>query len=110
MKMTVVIVAGVLLCFSTTMGQSEAEEPERKIDLTEATCSLYNEVVAAEDGRSDVLYVWAHGYWTGHRGVTEKNAKEPLSWSNLEVFAEKLNAVCSAMPDKLWASAIREVQ
>ncbi len=110
MRTTVLIVASVLVCFSAALGQTEAEEPERKLDLSEATCSLYNEVVAAEDGRSDVLYVWAHGYWTGQRGVTEQNAKEPLSWSNLEVFVEKLNAVCAATPDKRWLAAIRAVQ
>jgi len=110
MRLAILLVVMILFCVSTVLGQSETEESEQKLDLTKATCSIYNEVVEAEDGRSEVLYVWAHGYWTGQRGVTEENAKEPLSWSNLEVFVQKLNSACAKTPDKLWAAAIRDVQ
>ncbi len=110
MRLTVLLVVMILVGQITARGQSDIEEPERQHDLTKVTCSVYNEVVEAEDGRSEVLFVWAHGYWTGQKGVTEKNAKEPLSWSNLEVFVEKLNSVCTASPEKLWVAAIREVR
>ena len=110
MKLAILFIVAALVSPSTVFGQSEPEEPERKLDLTKATCSLYNEVVAAEDGRSDVLNVWAHGYWTGQQGVTEKNAKEPLSWSNLEIFVQKLNTACTKKPQKLWAETIRDVK
>jgi hypothetical protein len=110
MRLVILLIVMIPFCVSAALGQSETEEPERELDLKEATCIVYNEVVEAEDGRSDVLYVWAHGYWTGQQGVTEENVKEPLSWSRLEVFVQKLNSACAKTPGKLWVAAIREVK
>lgn len=83
-------------------------EEEAKLDLTEFRCSQYIELIDAEDGRLDVVLVWAHGYYTATRGVDEKNA-DPITWNTVGEFGAQLEQACRGNPDRLWVVTLKQL-
>jgi hypothetical protein len=89
----------------TTSDPSTADhEP---LDLKSYGCSQHLELLETEDGRSDIVTVWAHGYYNGMRGVDE--ASETSGWVSVERFSEDLVRVCEVSPEKLFIRALREL-
>ena len=83
-------------------------DPSGQLDLGTYACRTYLALVEAEDGRADVHTVWAHGYHSALQGVDETH-REPLTFETLLQFAQQLQQTCSADPDKLFLSAVKEL-
>jgi HdeA/HdeB family len=76
------------------------------LDLKSYRCAEHLDLVDLEDGRSDIVTVWAHGYYNGMRGVDEKSAAD--SWISVEAFSEQLLKICQQDPEKLFITAVRQ--
>lgn len=77
------------------------------LDLKSYHCAEHLELVDLEDGRSDIVTVWAHGYYNGMRGMDEKS--DPDNWITVEDLSEQILKVCREDPAKLFIAAVREV-
>ena len=92
------------------LGAQEGErDPDAKLELNAFNCGRYIEIVEAEDGRSEVVIVWAHGYYSAARGLDERTST-PITWKTVGEFAERLVQVCRKDPQKLFISAVKEVE
>lgn len=89
--------------------QKPGVDPDTVIDLKSATCWSFIEVVDAQDGRADVLLVWAHGYHAATVGVDDTNAP-PMTWRTVEEFGERLQKACRHDPKALWLKVIRDLK
>jgi HdeA/HdeB family len=76
------------------------------LDLKSYSCAEHLDLVDLEDGRSDIVTVWAHGYYNGMRAVDEKSA--PGSWISVEAFSEQLIKICQQDPKKLFITAVKQ--
>ncbi len=109
MKLLVPIVLLFALLQVPAQPQEEVKpKGEGKLDLTEFRCSQYIELIDAEDGRLDVVLVWAHGYYTASRGVDEKNA-DPITWKTVGEFGAQLEQACRSNPDRLWVITLKQM-
>ena len=86
--------------------QSRPESDNEPLDMKSYTCAVHLDLIELEDGRSDIVTVWAHGYYNGMRGVDEKAA--PESWISVEVFSEQLLEICRSDPKILFIHAIKQ--
>ena len=89
--------------------QETDRDPDAKLEPNATDCRRYIEIVDAEDGRSEVVIVWAHGYYSAARGVDEQTIT-PITWKTVGEFAERLAQVCRKDPQKLFISAVKEMK
>ncbi len=109
MRLLLAIVLLLALFQAPARPQEEVQpEGEGKLDLTEFRCSQYIDLIDAEDGRLDVVLVWAHGYSTASRGVDEKNA-DPITWNTVGEFGAQLEQACRSKPDRLWVVTLKQL-
>jgi hypothetical protein len=87
--------------------QSHSPADNEPLDLKSYGCAQHLELVDLEDGRSDIVTVWAHGYYNGMRGVDEKS--DPAAWTTVEEFSEQLINVCQRDPEMLFIRAVKEI-
>ncbi|MEX2301012.1 MAG: HdeA/HdeB family chaperone [Bryobacterales bacterium] len=86
--------------------QSQPESDNEPLDMKSYTCAVHFDLIELEDGRSDIVTVWAHGYYNGMRGVDEKAA--PESWISVEAFSGQLLKVCQSDPEALFIHAVKQ--
>jgi len=86
--------------------QLQPESDNEPLDLKSYTCAVHLDLVDLEDGRSEIVTVWAHGYYTGIRGVDEK--ADPGAWISVETFSEQLLKVCQSDTETLFISAVKQ--
>ena len=106
--MTTLIFALAAMLGLPMQDQSPVPEPSGQIDLSAYECRTYLALVEAEDGRSDVHTVWAHGYYSALQGVDETST-EPLTFETIIQFARRLQQTCRDEPAKLFVVAVKEV-
>jgi hypothetical protein len=85
--------------------QSQSESDNEPLDMKSYTCAVHLDLIELEDGRSDIVTVWAHGYYNGMRGVDEKAG--PESWISVEAFSERLLNICQSDPETLFIHAVK---
>ncbi len=108
--MATLIVALAAFIASSVPGHGQVpDDPSGQLDLGTYACRTYLALVEAEDGRSDVHTVWAHGYHSALRGVDE-TYREPMTFETLLEFAERLQQTCRNDPAQLFLTAVREVE
>jgi hypothetical protein len=88
------------------LAQSQPQTDNEPLDLKSYGCAQHLELVDLEDGRSDIVTVWGHGYYNGMRGVDENSG--PDGWISVEAFSEQLLKACQRDPEKLFISAVKE--
>ena len=102
------VLAAVLLGSAPGWLQSPASnDSNSQIDPASFNCSQHTEMVAADDGRAEARILWAHGYYSALTGLDESSA--PIHAAEVVVFAEQLNKLCRAEPDKLFLVAVKEL-
>ena len=107
--MIAMILALVGVMGASTPGQVQVpDDPSGRLDLGAYACRTYLALVEAEDGRSDVHTVWAHGYHSALTGVDE-TYRDPLTFETLLEFAQQLQQVCSRNPEQLFLSAVKAI-
>ena len=101
-----------LLILSLGLSAREQEgrpfDPDAQVDFRIYKCSDHIEILEAADGRAAVRIVWAHGYHSGLRGVNTESP--PVTWMDIQNFANRLEESCRADPSKLCLLAIREIE
>ena len=108
MEKPLIALLAIMACSTFVLVQGQDDDPEGRLDLKVYTCSQHIEIVESEDGRGDVRTVWAHGYYSARRGVDENSA--PVTAQMVVDFAQKLESICRGNPDKLFITAVKEVQ
>jgi hypothetical protein len=108
MKKLLIALLAIMACSTLVLVQGQDDDPEGRLDLKVYTCSQHIEIVESEDGRGDVRTVWAHGYYSARRGMDENSA--PVTAQMVVDFAQKLESICRGNPDKLFITAVKEVQ
>ena len=86
--------------------QSQPESENELLDLKSYTCAAHLDLVELEDGRSDMVTVWAHGYHAGMRGIDQKAGSG--SWIGVEEFSGRLLKICRAAPEELFINAVKK--
>jgi hypothetical protein len=86
--------------------QSQPESENELLDLKSYTCAVHLDLVELEEGRSDKVTVWAHGYHAGMRGIDEKAG--PGSWIGVEEFSGQLLKICRSAPEELFINAVKK--
>ncbi len=105
MRTAAFLLLSVCLASISLAAQSPPTDNE-PLDLKSYSCAEHLDLVDIEDGRSDIVTVWAHGYYNGMLGVDEKSA--PASWITVEEFSERLLKVCQQDPKKLFITAVKQ--
>jgi len=106
MKTAALLLLSAWLLSVSLAAQSPPQADNEPLDLKSYHCELHLELVDLEDGRSDIVTVWAHGYYNGMRGVDENT--EPAGWISVEAFSEQLLKACQRDPEKLFIGAVKE--
>jgi len=106
MKTAAFLLLSACLLSIPVAAQSQPQADDEPLDLKTYGCAQHLDLVDLEDGRSDIVTVWAHGYYSGKRGVDE--ASEPGSWMSVEAFSEQLLKVCHGEPGRLFISAVKQ--
>lgn len=86
--------------------QADPDADNELLDLKSYTCAAHLDLVDLEDGRSDIVTVWAHGYSAGMRGLDDKSA--PEGWVSVEEFSAGLLKVCESHPEELFINAVKK--
>jgi hypothetical protein len=86
--------------------QSQPDSENELLDLKSYTCAVHLDLIDLEDGRSDIVTVWAHGYHAGMRGIDEKSG--PGGWIGVEAFSAQLLKVCQSNPEELFINAVKQ--
>lgn len=86
--------------------QAEPESDNEPLDLKSYTCAAHLDLVDLEDGRSEIVTVWAHGYRAGLRGLDDNSA--PESWVGVEEFSAGLLKACESNPEQLFINAVKK--
>jgi HdeA/HdeB family len=105
------LLAGIALVLASTgsiRAQDDDTEAVGKLDLKTLSCAQFLEAVEADDGRSEVVTVWAHGFYTARHALEDQN--EPITWRTVAAFASRLSKACEASPNKLWIEAVKQVE
>jgi hypothetical protein len=106
MKTASLLFSTALLLSMALLAQSQPQTDNEPLDLKSYGCAQHLELVDIEDGRSDIVTVWGHGYYNGVRGVDESSEAE--QWISVEAFSEHLLKVCAGDPEKLFIVAVKE--
>ena len=105
MKRTALLIVTALALAVPLVLRSQAEDGEL-LDIKTYGCSQHLDLVDLEDGRSDIVTVWAHGYYNGMRGVDERSGAD--GWTSVEDFSTRLLGICRQDPEMLFISAVKE--
>lgn len=105
MRRKACLFVAALMLSGSLAAQSQPQDDGDPLDLKSYDCATHLDLVDLEDGRSDIVTVWAHGYYNGMRGVDEKT--EPAGWVSVEAFSEQLLKVCDGDPERLFISAVK---
>ena len=104
------ISAVAIMTFSTVAeGPQELPTGEGRLEPTKTSCAEYIEVIEAEDGRGDVVNLWAHGYHSALSGV-DQTTETAITWRRLNEFVARLDRVCREKPETLFLAAIRDIK
>jgi hypothetical protein len=95
-----------ILALAIPLAMRSQSQDDDLLDIKSYGCSQHLDLVDLEDGRSDIVTVWAHGYYNGMRGVDEKS--EAGIWINVEDFSAQLLKICQQDSGMLFISAVRE--
>jgi hypothetical protein len=106
MKTASLLFSIAVLLSVALLAQSQPHSENEPLDLKSYGCAQHLELVDLEDGRSDIVTVWGHGYYNGMRGMDENSA--PEGWISVETFSEQLLKVCERDPQKLFIFAVKE--
>lgn len=87
--------------------QIEVPDPDAQIDPKTYTCAEHLELLEAEDGRSEVRTVWAHGYHSALKGVDQNSP--PISVSDLLEFSGRLEDRCRQEPEALFFKVLKQL-
>lgn len=105
MKWAGLLLVGACLLFSRAAAQSQNDnEP---LDVKSYGCAQHLDLVDLEDGRAEIVTVWAHGYYHGMRGMNESSTTG--MWLSVEAFSEQLIKTCKHDPEKLFIDAVRQI-
>jgi hypothetical protein len=107
LKTGVLSLVGACILGAILAAQSQPQNDSEPLDLKSYGCAQHLDLVDLEDGRADIVTVWAHGYYNGMRGVDEDSATE--TWISVEAFSEQLLKTCEREPDKLFIAVVKEV-
>ncbi len=107
MRIVLISLIPVLLSLSTTSTQERAYDPEAQVDPRTYSCDAHIEIVELQDGRGDVRTVWAHGYYTGLRGVGSDSP--PLTGEAVIAFATRLHEACRKRPTALFFDVVADL-
>jgi len=106
MRIILVSLVPLLLC-SLTFSQGPVYDPEGVVDPGTYTCAEHIEIVELEDGRGDVRTVWAHGYYSGLRGIGSDSP--PLTGAAVIAFASRLDEACRSRLSGLFFETIADL-
>lgn len=106
MRKAAFLLAAVVALSVSPAAQPQQESGNEPPDLRSYNCAEHLRLAALEDGRSAIISVWAHGYYSGMRGVDEKS--EPINWIRVEEFSRHIVTICRADPGKLFIRAVKE--
>lgn len=99
----------VLIACSVSLplkAQAQPDSDNELLDLKSYTCAVHLDLVELEDGRSDIVTVWAHGYRAGMHGLDEKTS--PNGWVSVEEFSANLLKVCESNPEELFINVVKK--
>lgn len=106
MKRVACLLVSAWLLSVPLAGQTQPESENELLDLKSYTCELHLDLVELEDGRSDIVTVWAHGYHAGMLGVDDKAG--PDRWISVEEFSGQLLKACQSDPEELFINAVKK--
>ena len=107
MRIVLAALLTLLLTPLTTSTQGRADDPEAQVDPRTYNCAAHIEIVDLDDGRGDVRTVWAHGYYTGLRGIGSDSP--PLTGEAVIAFAARLDETCRKKPSALFFDVISDL-
>ncbi len=107
MRIVLASLVPLLLTPLTSSTQGRADDPKAQVDARTYNCAAHIEIVELEDGRGDVRTVWAHGYYTGLRGIGSDSP--PLTGEAVIAFAARFDETCRRRPSALFFDVLGDL-
>lgn len=107
MKRLITALAVILLTFAAlgmTRSPQQVRSREGQLDFKKFTCREYVNLVAEDDGRSDVIDVWAHGY---HSALHNLDFNQPVTGKMVEEYGKQLEQSCKANLEGLFLDVVK---
>ena len=99
---TVTVILGAL---TLPLAAQTAEAEDESFDLKTYTCADHIRLVNAEDGRAEIVLLWAHGYWSALHGVDEHSGT--ITEAMIEEFRARLSERCEQHPERLFIVTVK---
>jgi hypothetical protein len=107
MRNLVVILVVFLMWPGVVLANQDATETQDRIDPKTYSCADHLRLTGERDGRSDVRIVWAHGYYSGLRGIDKSSPA--ITVQDFVEFSGLLAEACKENPKKLFVAAVKDL-
>jgi hypothetical protein len=101
------VLVGACLLVCPAAAQPQSPNDDESLDLKRYGCEQHLDLVDLEDGRAEIVTVWAHGFYHGMRGTNESS--DTGMWMSVEDFSEELLKTCKREPEKLFIAVVKEM-